>query len=224
MGDIIKQEENVYKNYRRFTGKPKKQEYIWCGGKGNCTLCIVNCTLLLGFLQKKPSNKLLSKTMVYITRQRAMSDSSLITTKLDYLIGWCRKYSLYSYPFVTACCGMEYMSVNNAHYDIDRFGTNFPHFSPRQSDVLWIVGTITQKQAPILKRIYGQIANPKWVLCCGACACSGGFYDNYATVPGIDKIIPVDIYIPGCPPRPEAMLDGLLKLQHDIQRTAQKII
>ncbi|MDR2338349.1 MAG: NADH-quinone oxidoreductase subunit NuoB [Deltaproteobacteria bacterium] len=155
-----------------------------------------------------------------------MDDSSenYITTTLDHLIGWCRKYSLYPYPFVTACCGMEYMSVSCAHYDTDRFGAALPRFTPRQSDVLWVVGTISQKQAPVLKLVYEQLAEPKWVLCCGACACSGGFYDNYATVAGIDTIIPVDVYIPGCPPRPETILDGLLKLQRDIHRAKQSII
>jgi NADH-quinone oxidoreductase subunit B len=154
-----------------------------------------------------------------------MADTSenYITTTLDHLIGWCRKYSLYPYPFVTACCGMEYMSVSCSHYDTDRFGAALPRFTPRQSDVLWVVGTISQKQAPVLKRVYEQLAEPKWVLCCGACACSGGFYDNYATVAGIDTIIPVDVYIPGCPPRPETILDGLLKLQRDIHRAKQPI-
>ena len=147
-----------------------------------------------------------------------------ITTKLDHLIGWCRKYSLYPYPFVTACCGMEYMSVSCAHYDTDRFGAALPRFTPRQADVLWVVGTINQKQAPILKRVYEQLAEPKWVLCFGACACSGGFYDNYATVAGIDKIIPVDVYIPGCPPRPETVLDALIKLQRDVHRSKQPLV
>ncbi|HEY0466880.1 MAG TPA: NADH-quinone oxidoreductase subunit NuoB, partial [Polyangiaceae bacterium] len=130
---------------------------------------------------------------------------------------WAQKYSLLMYPFVTACCGMEFMSVSSPRYDFSRFGSEAPRFSPRQSDLLWVVGTITQRQAPILKRIYEQMAEPKWVLAFGTCASCGGFYDNYACVAGVDKVIPCDVYVPGCPPRPEAVLDGLMLLQDKIQ-------
>lgn len=140
-----------------------------------------------------------------------------LTTRFEHVLGWGRKYSLFLYPFVTACCGMEYMSVACAHYDIDRFGAGLPRFSPRQSDLLFVVGTISHKIAPILRRIWEQMTEPKWVVAFGACASSGGPYDNYATVQGIDTIIPVDVYIPGCPPRPEMVLDGLIKLQKKIQ-------
>ena len=139
------------------------------------------------------------------------------TTKFDELLSWAHKYSLFKYPFVTACCGMEFMSVSGPRFDLSRFGAEVPRFSPRQSDLLWVVGTITQRQAPILKRIYEQMAEPKWVLAFGTCASVGGFYDNYACVAGIDKIIPCDVYIPGCPPRPEAVIDGLMLLQDKIQ-------
>ncbi|HLV66306.1 MAG TPA: NADH-quinone oxidoreductase subunit NuoB [Polyangiaceae bacterium] len=140
------------------------------------------------------------------------------TTRFEDLLAWAQKYSLFMYPFVTACCGMEFMAVTSPRYDFSRFGSEAPRFSPRQSDLLWVVGTIVQRQAPILRRIYEQMAEPKWVLAFGTCASSGGFYDNYATVAGIDKIIPCDIYVPGCPPRPEAVLDGLMLLQDKIQR------
>lgn len=140
------------------------------------------------------------------------------TTKFESLLAWAQKYSLFMYPFVTACCGMEFMSVSSPRYDFSRFGSEAPRFSPRQSDLLWVVGTIVQRQAPILRRIYEQMAEPKWVLAFGTCASCGGFYDNYATVAGIDKIIPCDIYVPGCPPRPEAVLDGLMLLQDKIQK------
>ena len=143
---------------------------------------------------------------------------SFLTTKLDLVVNWSRKYSLFQYPFVTACCGMEYMAVNSAHYDQSRFGAEIPRFSPRQSDVLWVVGTVNHKLAPVLRRVYEQMADPKWVIAFGACASSGGFYQNYSAVPGIDRILPVDIYIAGCPPRPEAILDGILELQRIIQK------
>ncbi len=151
-------------------------------------------------------------------------EEQAITTKLSELVNWSRKYSLFQYPFVTACCGMEYMSVAGAHYDLDRFGASVPRFSPRQADVLWVVGTITHKNAPILKRIYEQMTEPKWVVAFGACASSGGFYDNYAAVPGIDHIIPVDIYIPGCPPRPEAVLDAVMSLQDQVQHGPARVL
>jgi NADH-quinone oxidoreductase subunit B len=132
-------------------------------------------------------------------------------------LGWARKNSIFQYPFVTACCGMEYMSAMAGRYDIARFGAEFPRFSPRQADLLMIVGTINIKQSPILKMVYDQMAEPKWVMAFGVCASSGGFYDNYATVAGADRIIPVDVYVPGCPPRPEQVLDGLKILQEKIQ-------
>ncbi len=138
-------------------------------------------------------------------------------------LGWARKYSLFTYPFATACCGMEYMSVAASRYDIARFGAEFPRFSPRQADMLMVVGTINMKQAPILKRVYEQMTEPKWVVSFGVCASSGGFYDNYAVLQGIDRIIPVDVYIPGCPPRPEQVLDGLMMLQEKIGGQVHRI-
>jgi NADH-quinone oxidoreductase subunit B len=139
-------------------------------------------------------------------------------------VNWGRKYSLFQYPFVTACCGMEYMSVMGPRYDLARFGAEFPRFSPRQADLLWIVGTISQKQAPILRRVWEQMAEPKWVIAFGVCASTGGFYDNYATVQGADRVIPVDVYIPGCPPRPEQVLDGLMLLQDKIAREHGRVM
>jgi NADH-quinone oxidoreductase subunit B len=156
--------------------------------------------------------------MVEVLRQ---GNDSFLTTKADAVINWARKYSMFLYPFVTACCGMEFMSVAGPRYDVDRFGCALPRFSPRQADLLMVVGTITHRQAPILKKVYDQMAEPKWVMAFGACTCSGGPYNNYAVVQGIDTIIPVDIYVPGCPPRPEAVLDGLIKLQARVQ--AEKV-
>jgi NADH-quinone oxidoreductase subunit B len=143
---------------------------------------------------------------------------SFITTKLNSVINWARKFSFFQYPFVTACCGMEFMSAWSSHYDIARFGAEFPRFSPRQADLLMVVGTINHKIAPILKRVYDQMCEPKWVIAFGVCASSGGFYQNYAVVQGIDNIIPVDVYIAGCPPRPEAVLDAIVKLQEKVSQ------
>ena len=131
---------------------------------------------------------------------------------------WGRKFSLFSYPFVTACCGMEFMSVAGPKYDIARFGAEFPRFSPRQADLLLVVGTVTEKMGPVLRRIYEQMAEPKWTIAFGVCASSGGFYQNYNTMPGADQVIPIDVYVPGCPPRPEQVLDALILLQDKIQK------
>jgi NADH-quinone oxidoreductase subunit B len=159
-----------------------------------------------------------ANAMVEVLRQ---GSDSFLTTRADSVLNWARKYSMFLYPFVTACCGMEFMSAAGPRYDIDRFGTALPRFSPRQADLLMVVGTITHRQAPILKKVYDQMAEPKWVVAFGACTCSGGPYNNYAVVQGIDTLIPVDVYLPGCPPRPEAVRDGNIKLQARVQ--AEKV-
>jgi NADH-quinone oxidoreductase subunit B len=148
----------------------------------------------------------------------ALLTDAVVVTRLDRAIGWARKYSIFPYPFATACCAMEFMSLSMSAYDIDRFGALLPRFTPRQADLLMVIGTVTMRQAPILKRVYEQMAEPKWEMAFGACASTGGFYDNYATLPGIDRIVPVHVYVPGCPPRPEGVLDGLMALQRRIQR------
>lgn len=153
-----------------------------------------------------------------------LGGDGFFTTRFDALLSWARKFSLFQYPFATACCGMEFFAVAAPRYDIARFGAEAPRFSPRQADVLWVVGTISQRQAPVLKRIYDQMTEPKWVIAFGTCASCGGFYDNYTTVPGVDKLIPTDVYIPGCPPRPEAVLDGLMLLQEKIQKGTREPI
>ena len=143
---------------------------------------------------------------------------SFFTTRYEDVLAWARKYGIFQYPFVTACCGMEYMSISGPRFDAGRFGVSLPRFTPRQADLLMVVGTITHRQAPVLRRIWQQMSDPKWVLSFGNCTNSGGPYNNYAVVQGIDTIIPVDIYVPGCPPRPEAVIDGILKLQERIKR------
>lgn len=143
----------------------------------------------------------------------AIFGDSVITTKLDSAVNWARESSLWPYIFGTACCAIEFMSVASSKYDISRFGAEVVRFVPKQADLMIVAGTISYKQAPILKMIYDQICEPKWVISMGACACSGGFYDNYTTMQGIDQIIPVDVYLAGCPPRPEAILDGIMQIQ-----------
>lgn len=140
-----------------------------------------------------------------------------VPTSLQAAVNWAQKYSLFTYPFATACCAMEFMSTMGSRYDIARFGAEFPRFSPRQADLLIVIGTITERQAPVLRRIYDQMPDPKWVMAFGVCASTGGFYQNYTVMPGADQVIPVDIYVPGCPPRPEQVLDGLMALQNKIQ-------
>ena len=142
---------------------------------------------------------------------------AVITTTVDAVVNWGRRNSLWPFPFGTACCGIEFMGVVSSMYDISRFGAELVRFSPRQSDLLIIAGTITYKMAPVLRRVYEQMCEPKWVISAGACATSGGFYDCYCTVPGMDEIVPVDIYVAGCPPRPEAFLDAIVSLQKKIQ-------
>jgi len=144
------------------------------------------------------------------------AETGLITTRLDEVVKWGRKNSLWPLPFGTACCAIEFMSTVASVFDISRFGAELVRFSPRQSDLLLVAGTINYKMGPIMKRIYDQMCEPKYVISMGACACSGGFYDNYATIQGINQIVPVDVYIPGCPPRPEAVLDAIIKLQKKI--------
>ena len=154
---------------------------------------------------------------LYRTETEMSLGNNVIVTQMTQAINWARKYSFFIYPFITACCGMEFMSVAGPRYDLDRMGAAFPRFSPRQADLLMVVGTISHKQAPILVKVYNQMTEPKWVVAYGVCTVSGGFYDNYATVMGIDTLIPVDVYIPGCPPRPEMVIDGLVELQKKVQ-------
>lgn len=143
--------------------------------------------------------------------------NSFVTTQLDKIVGWGRKNSLWPLPYGTACCGIELMSVMGPKYDLARFGAEVVRFSPRQSDLLIVAGTITEKMAPVLLNIYQQMLEPKYVLSMGACASSGGFYRAYHVLQGVDKIIPVDVYVPGCPPTPEAVLDGVMVIQKMIE-------
>ncbi len=138
-------------------------------------------------------------------------------TKLGDVIGLARKNSLWPLPFATSCCGIEFMATMASTYDLSRFGSERLGFTPRQCDLLMVMGTIAKKMGPVLKQVYLQMAEPRWVMAVGACASSGGIFDTYSVLQGIDQIIPVDVYVPGCPPRPEAIIDGVIRIQELVQ-------
>lgn len=143
---------------------------------------------------------------------------NFFTMPMAWAVNWARKSSMWPFPFGTACCGIEMMATLASKYDLARFGAEAVRFSPRQSDLLIVAGTICNKTAPVLKRIYDQMSDPKWVIAMGACASCGGIFDNYAVVQGIDEIIPVDIYVPGCPPSPQTLLHAFTEVQKMVQR------
>jgi NADH-quinone oxidoreductase subunit B len=145
----------------------------------------------------------------------------IITTTVDAVVKWGRKSSIWPMPFGTACCAIEFMAFTASHYDVARFGAEVLRFSPRQSDLLFVAGTIPDKLGPVLKTIYDQMPEPKWVISMGVCASSGGFYRSYHVMQGIDEIVPVDVYVPGCPPSPEGLIAAIMKIQEKIQQGQQ---
>jgi len=158
------------------------------------------------------------------------SKEDFLTTRIDYLvdlfrekgINWCRKNSLWPLPFATACCGIELMATGASRYDIARFGAEVMRFTPRQCDLLICAGRVAIKNMTVLQTMYKQMAEPKWVISMGACASSGGVFDTYAVVQGIDQFLPVDVYVPGCPPRPETLIEGIMCIQRIIEKEGLK--
>lgn len=145
-------------------------------------------------------------------------EGDVVVTRVDAALAWFRQNSLWPMPMGLACCAIELMASGASRFDIARFGSEVMRFSPRQSDVMIVAGTVTYKMAAAVKRIYEQMAEPKWVIAMGACASTGGMYRSYAVLQGVDRIVPVDVYVAGCPPRPEALLDALIKLQKKVAR------
>jgi NADH-quinone oxidoreductase subunit B len=147
---------------------------------------------------------------------------SIILTSLDKMVNWARKRSMWPLGFGLACCAIEMISTFAAHFDLSRFGMEVLRPSPRQADLMIVAGRVSMKMAPVVKTLYEQMPNPKWVISMGACASCGGVFNNYAILQGVDRIIPVDIYVPGCPPRPEQLMDGIIKLQEKLEKQSLK--
>lgn len=149
--------------------------------------------------------------------EAALPTDTFLTTRLQEVINWGRKHSIWPMPFATACCGIELMATASSRYDLARFGAEVMRFSPRQADLLIVAGRVAVKMLPVLQRIYLQMTEPKWVISMGACASTGGVFDTYAVVQGVDQFLPVDVYVPGCPPRPEMLIEGVMAIQRIIE-------
>ncbi len=155
----------------------------------------------------------MSKQIHVAEAPEGIAGHGFFATSLDAVVGLARKNSIWPLPFATSCCGIEFMSTMSSHYDLARFGSERLSFTPRQADLLMVMGTIAKKMAPVLRKVYEQMAEPKWVIAVGACASSGGIFDTYSVLQGIDRVIPVDVYVPGCPPRPEQIIEGVMRIQ-----------
>jgi NADH-quinone oxidoreductase subunit B len=158
------------------------------------------------------------------TRFYSPAEPDVVTTTVDRLTSWAQRSSIWPVQFGLACCAIEMITMATSRYDIARFGAEVFRASPRQSDLMIVAGRLSRKMAPALRRIYDQMPDPKWVISMGACASIGGVFDNYALVQGVDQVVPVDVYVPGCPPRPETLIYGIIQLQQKIQKTRRDVV
>ena len=165
---------------------------------------------------RRPPMSTLSSDYTYNSK----IEGEVVVSRADAVINWVRRHSVWPMPMGIACCAIELMAAGGSRFDISRFGMEVMRFSPRQSDCMIVAGTVTYKMAQVVRRIYDQMAEPKWVVAMGACASTGGMYRSYAVLQGVDRVVPVDVYISGCPPRPEALLDGMMRLQEKIKNEA----
>lgn len=151
--------------------------------------------------------------------EQKAGDMGVVTTSLEYVVNWSRSHAMWPLLFGLACCAIEMMGAQGSNYDLSRFGMELNRASPRQADLIIVAGRVSRKMAPVIRRLYDQMSEPKWVIAMGDCASCGGVFNNYAIVQGVDEVIPVDVYVAGCPPRPEALIDGIMQLHDKVQRT-----
>jgi NADH-quinone oxidoreductase subunit B len=168
-------------------------------------------------MRDDPEAQMPRGTIIHLGEEESL-ESTVLTANMNRVVNWARRSSIWPVTFGLACCAIEMMATASARFDLARFGMELFRASPRQADLMIVAGRVSRKMAPVVRRVYDQMPDPKWVISMGACASSGGMFNNYAIVQGVDEIVPVDVYVPGCPPRPESLLYGIIKLQEKIDK------